>query len=454
MPEDMLEERLRDLVVGTARALASKKASDLPTVRGFALEAEESGKPRLVPADIPSWHQATDLLKPIVGDLLAWPLAVEEAARDPRVQTFDGKWVRGPWFGRKSTALQVPLEFLRDYFACCREFAFRPDLFRQRYREMLRYHDPGASFRAKLTAPLSGFAAEKPVISLGDIRIRQVGVKEVGDIANRFPEICFFYGGMGRWWFSWVLEAEVDVPKNVTVEDTPSVSSPGWELPFAHAGLVNREVVLLRCFTGQPVTARTFVYGHDGWPVDALSPFQVVELPWNQRLYPRGGGDPLSDSDVRKYRLIRRKYLAIDKMRRGPVTAAARRIALADDQPYPGDRVADYVSAMEGLLVEGPAPETQYRFSQRVAFLLGRPGRRKELLGLAKKLYDARSRVVHGEFMPDDYGFGVVFQDEGPKPKPKARTRIVEADQEARRLARLVLRAMINKGGGAHQELG
>lgn len=70
--------------------------------------------------------------------------------------------------------------------------------------------------------------------------------------------------------------------------------------------------------------------------------------------------------------------------------------AYAQDDWY--DRLVDFVTSMEGLVLAETRHELRNQFSLRIAWLLGsRRNEREQLFEEARNIYDLRSKVVHGD---------------------------------------------------------
>ncbi len=82
---------------------------------------------------------------------------------------------------------------------------------------------------------------------------------------------------------------------------------------------------------------------------------------------------------------------------------ALRRFGLASGRGSTEDSLIDLWITLEALLLSDGTTELRYRASLRLARLCGdTPEARKEIFELAKKSYDARSKIVHGENPPAD----------------------------------------------------
>ena len=62
------------------------------------------------------------------------------------------------------------------------------------------------------------------------------------------------------------------------------------------------------------------------------------------------------------------------------------------------DRLVDFVTSMEGLVLPGENQELSKQFALRIAWLLGITKREREtIFEEARQIYQARSKVVHGQ---------------------------------------------------------
>lgn len=78
-----------------------------------------------------------------------------------------------------------------------------------------------------------------------------------------------------------------------------------------------------------------------------------------------------------------------------------RRFAIAWENAFPADVLADIVAALEGLLVGGSS-EVSYKLRVRAAHVLGTsPQERRVVSKDLRDAYEYRSRIVHGNFVFD-----------------------------------------------------
>lgn len=85
------------------------------------------------------------------------------------------------------------------------------------------------------------------------------------------------------------------------------------------------------------------------------------------------------------------------------VAVRMRRFAIAWENPFPTDCLADIVAALEALVVAGDTAEVAYKVRVRTAFLLAKePGLRREIARNLAEAYAYRSRVAHSGFVFDN----------------------------------------------------
>ena len=82
---------------------------------------------------------------------------------------------------------------------------------------------------------------------------------------------------------------------------------------------------------------------------------------------------------------------------------ATRRFDSSYDRLQEEDRLLDLWIALEALFApDGQRGEITYKVSRRIPFALSdERGRRVEISNLVKRSYDARSKIVHGDLVPD-----------------------------------------------------
>jgi len=82
-----------------------------------------------------------------------------------------------------------------------------------------------------------------------------------------------------------------------------------------------------------------------------------------------------------------------------------RRFAIAWENSFPADRLADVVAALERLIVAVEKDEVSYKLRVRTAHLLARSTvGKQQITSDLRDAYRYRSRVVHGDFVFDQIG--------------------------------------------------
>ena len=132
--------------------------------------------------------------------------------------------------------------------------------------------------------------------------------------------------------------------------------------------LLNEEVALLRALLSDEVAVPTYAFVYDGYPRDGGGG-TLNFLPWR----PRGPfvNKRLTTQRVTQYAKRRARFKGLSSRPGwGAVFASMRRYALAWENPYPADALADIVAALEGLLVRGEQTEVGYKLRVRAANIL------------------------------------------------------------------------------------
>jgi hypothetical protein len=441
--QDQLKLVLEQLVREVATVYPHLSKDDGPLRPLLVNESARTDKLKLVEHMEPRFDRGF-LIKAIAPSRLpTWARASQVARADHRLTQVDGKTI---WIGNTGVPVQpaaVPGEFLLDYLMSSQTVAFNAGLFDARYAAMIDHHNPAEPVRICLRCPLVGFTMVPSRAKLdASTTIRRLTPGQVTSIINRHPQISFHHG-QHQGWFRYILDVSVRSEKFTSEGDDAKELISIGSGSIRHASVVNREILTLRSLTRQTPSAGTFVEEMDEWPLGSYASL-IAELPWSLRGSRRADlPDPLSAAQVRKYRELRKRFLALDRGRTGYINAAARRIAFAPDGAYAGDRLADYVSALEALVMrhESYQGEIMYRFGHRVAVLTAARGDRARISKLARDLYDMRSKVVHGEAIPDDHGFGTLFLDEQPRRRKRSIKvgSIGELERQARDIAKTAL---------------
>ena len=164
--------------------------------------------------------------------------------------------------------------------------------------------------------------------------------------------------------------------------------------------LINEEVALLRALLGPEIAIPAYAVIREGYPRDPLTRSPVDGLRWRPRRWPP---EARTRGEVASYVRRRAKFLNLKSDGWSDVFASMRRYAIAWENQFPADILADLVAALEMLLVRNDPKKVSRKLRARAAHWLKRPGLDGRLI--AKDVNDAygyRSRVAHGQFVFDD----------------------------------------------------
>ena len=142
-------------------------------------------------------------------------------------------------------------------------------------------------------------------------------------------------------------------------------------------------------------------HGYNSMTSTVRTRFQPAQLPMWVRL-PRWVNPP-TRREVEKYARRRARFLKLhDKSGWEYVTASMRRFAVAWENPFRSDILADIVAALEHLVVRGN-DEVSYKLKTRVAHFLTKTTTERQ--AIAKNLnvaYSYRSKTFHGGYVFDN----------------------------------------------------
>lgn len=243
-------------------------------------------------------------------------------------------------------------------------------------------------FQVVASTVLGGLLASDP-ITVGNVLLRPLKPGEIGDIIAPFGactrphDLNTVQPSLAFWVPRHVLQAELEAD----MEDL--------RVGLGGAGL--REVVLALQLLGfDPSGVGTYregpryrwLFGVRGAPLlvrsgpvtpRRITPADLEEAISLTKAFPQGAVDPPSSTQ----------------------TFALHRFALGCCRQNAVDSVVDFVVCMEAALLGGEQGEPTFRFAANGAAYLRPPGTgRREVYDEFRKLYDARSRAVHGRRFP------------------------------------------------------
>jgi len=324
-----------------------------------------------------------------------------------------------------------PMDFLKKYLIRYRKIEFDLETFSTLFEDFLNFIDPERQDFASIVVPFDNFIISTNVAYIdSDLRIRVLDKNELIDIINHNPILHHYYGAGDAFWFVCVFE--IPVPFKWSWGRDNETSTKNFYLNTRHPDIytffdrkINQEIVILRTVYNYAVTAPTFFVDYRGWMSESLA-WTVRYSPWRRRPF-----IPLNKPfDISKYCEYRNKMHLIDTKSRQRLFVAMRKFAYSLDKVYPGDRLVDTVSGLEGLVIGDSKQEVSHRFAERVALLLETdPDERLKLLDSMKKAYGLRSSVAHGTALLDDFDFFFLPSEKSKWVKGKTKANYGESEQ-------------------------
>lgn len=242
----------------------------------------------------------------------------------------------------------------------------------------------------RAVAPLYGFWSDRERIDLKD------GLAIVlfadADRKRLFPQPIDFIGATGPFGFlnaRYALEYVWKIPKILE----PTATPVGGEGVRRTMELFERVVTALRLFQGGHV-----IYSHIDVGPRRWMPFRLglaFARPASGTLV--GRPYKLTGSKLDDFGAFFEWLYSLDTEHWRRIRTALRRFNLGCERPIFEDRLIDFVIALEALLLDSQG-ELSYRIALRGAALLGdAPTEREDYFIRLRKLYELRSRIVHGD---------------------------------------------------------
>lgn len=300
-----------------------------------------------------------------------------------------------------------PVDFLKKYLIRQKKIEFDSKIFDSLFEDFLNYIDPKKQDFACIVVPFDNFILSNNVSYIdSDLRIRVLDKAELVDMINHNDILHHFYGALGQLWFVCILEIAVPFQWSWVreKEDSAEISYFATRNPEIYEFIdrkINQEIIILRTVYNRAITAPTFFVDYRGWMAGSVGR-TIRYLPWRRHPF-----FPITDRfDTLKYCEYRNKMHSIDKKYRQRLFVAMRKFAYSLEKMYPGDRLVDTISGLEGLVIGDSKPEISHRFAERVSLLLENdPIERLKLLADMKKAYGLRSSVAHGTAIIDNFDF-------------------------------------------------
>jgi len=273
--------------------------------------------------------------------------------------------------------------------------------FNKVWNDCVAYFDPNSkTLEYFLYAPISSMPGVTQKIELDDgVVIRRLSASKIAHLASLDSNLAgYTLFHRLTLWPSCFFEKRMELEKIVVTET--GLDQKSLNIIFDWESRINEEVSLLRCLLNETPAITTFSFIRNGYPRDPGGG-NIISLPWRARL--PNWVEPPSKNEVKGYRKRRSKFVnAHGKQGWDSIAISMRRFAIAWENPFRADVLADIVSALEQLVVNSDR-EVSYKLRTRVAYLLGKsPTDRKNIAKNIKDAYSYRSNVFHGGYVFDN----------------------------------------------------
>jgi len=380
-------------------------SSTISTIPRFFAKADrlKNGRHKIIETAPPNWFQLPKELKDL---LYKTPDTQQLAKQFEKTSPFTkilNKEITIPALGQSATytsGMDIANTILVSYLFSAGCGKWNRKKFDKVWNDFQTYFDPASkTIEYFLYAPIVNMAGGFKKIDLGDgVLIRRLTENQVANLASLNSNLAGYsvYHRTTRW-TTCFFEKRMELEKIIEKDNTPIVESGNrynWE------SSLNEEVSLLRCLLNESISVTTFSFIRDGFPRDGGGGV-FVSLPWRAR-FPDGFKN-IGIKEVRCFKKMRSKFLDLHG---DPgwenVAISMRRYAVAWENPFMSDILADIVAALEQLVVDSKS-EVSYKLRTRVAYFLGKSDAEK--ITISKNLNDAygyRSNVFHGGYVFDN----------------------------------------------------
>jgi len=309
--------------------------------------------------------------------------------------TFLGKGFR---YSKPSDIVTV---FLISYLFGAGAERWKPTVFNRVWQDCLSYFNPAEkTVDYSLYAPIAFMPGVARSLDLGDgLEIRRLTAQRIAQLASLNPTLAgvSVFDRLRQWpscYFVKHIQAEKSISEGINIETAFIFRDEDW------VSSLNQEVAFLRALLNEAPALPKYALVRDGYPRDPGGG-SLTDLPWRARI-PRWTNPP-TRKEVDKYARRRRQFL---KLKRQPgwedVAISMRRFAVAWENEFRADILADIVAALEHLVVRSNV-EVSYKLRIRTAhFLAKSSAKRKAITKDLNYAYGYRSNVFHGGYVFDD----------------------------------------------------
>ena len=375
----------------------------IPTIPKFrAVPDARRNRTRFVEHAEPSWWQVPKPVWREAFNTAAGQAFLQSLGSTAPLSTAIGKSLWIPEIARGSTITSeedLARDITRSYLFAAGSGRWRPHTFELIWKQCLDYFDPAKNqVTYVLYAPLWGFAGVQRRLSLGDgLEIRRLPHSRVAKIAslnNRLAGVAVEHR-FTLWPINFFVK-EFTFQKYIAPEEERRRPLPSM---MDCTALFNEEVAMLRALLSDEVAVPTYAFVYDGWPRDGGG--SGLSLSWR----PRGifVEQRPSRKRVTQYAKTRARFKSLNGRPGWPAVASSmRRFAVAWENPFPADTLADIIAALEVLLVREKM-EVGYKLRVRASHMLAsNQGDRQSIFNDIRDGYEYRSRIAHGEFVFDN----------------------------------------------------
>lgn len=442
-----VEQRFHS-VIQRALPLAHAVEAELPTLPAFSIEpGRKPGQFRIVEDPRPNWWQLR-----LAASFWDEPDVVELEQLLSRTEPFSqtiGKTIVTPGLSELYQARDIVRQIIINYLFAVRPPRWRIEAFLRVWVGFKKYFDPrNQTVCYTLFAPVYGLRGLRRSVSLDEqVSLKKVSPRQLAQIATKCRDVRpqHVLPGIPIWTSAFLIGA-MELPKRVVAQVLPqgedrAVASNG-ALPEPNPARewysrINEEVVLMRALLSKQIAVPIYAIQRDGYPLDSGGGAMPPELPWRTHR-DHAFSDQTSSAAIRQYARRRRILLSMSTLTGwSDVLASMRRFAIAWENPFHADRLADVVAALEKLLVSGERDEVSYKLRVRAAHLLRRsPADRAIVMKAIRDAYGYRSIVAHGSFVADQHYDVATAERLTPRSK-RSRRHSLETVAEVQRLLRV-----------------
>lgn len=387
-------------------AQSLSELSSLPLFR--AEPSNKRGKYRFIEDKQPNWWQIpTQLQDSLLDSEEGRKLAGIIETTEPFALVI-GKLIYIQELGRGqnySSGRHVVKELLISYLFSSGIERWNAKRFEKVWLDLVKYFDPNNNnLEFQLYAPILLTAGVSRSIKLDqNLNIQRIPVHKIAKIAslNNVLAGVTIHHRLTVWPVCFFVKQCVFT--KVIIEDTDTSLAVFNYYKFKNWGVqLNEEVAILRSLLGEHICVPQYALIRNAYPRDRGGDM-LTELPWKANSS-HVFDNKFSSQQVKLYVKRRAIFLKLEGSRGWEnVAKSMRRFAIAWENPFRADILADIVAALENLIVVQDKAEVSYKLRIRVAHFLSKSElERADILKNLTDAYSYRSRVFHGGYVFDN----------------------------------------------------